>query len=125
MVHRAILLKKFYNYEARGDEWKWFKSYLINRKQILKFNNKLSNPVKSEMGVPQGSICGPLLFLLHINDIKIVRKYCQIKLFADDGLIYVEENELCDSMIKLMDDVNSIKRYLDINQLKSNLAKLK
>ena len=71
----------------------WFESYLSNRKQIIKINNNKSGPIVNNFGVPQGSILGPLLFILYINDLGNVLEKCKIYLFADDTLIYYTDND--------------------------------
>jgi len=89
LVDRNILLKKLEWYGIKGVVLSWFKSYLENRTQRVKFNGMLSDPIAVRLRVPQGSVLGPL-FLLYINDlVKVICDNCEIKLFADDALIYV------------------------------------
>lgn len=68
-VDRDILLRKMKEYGIRGKEWKWFKSYLTNRKQKTKFNEITSKEKNIDIGLPQGSGLGPICFTLYINDI--------------------------------------------------------
>ena len=68
-INHEILLTKLYNYGLRGIAHKWFFSYLTNRKQCTRFNNSLSDLQYIRCGVPQGTLLGPLLFLLYVNDI--------------------------------------------------------
>jgi len=68
----------------------WFKTYLSNRTQQVRFNNQCSKWIKTEYGVPQESVLGPLLFTLYINDIaEFCPEECNIRMFADDILVYV------------------------------------
>lgn len=82
--------KKLKWYGIKGIVLSWFKSYLENRSQRVKFNGILSDSIAMNLGVPQGSILGLfLLFLLYINDLtKTVCDNCEIRLFADDALVY-------------------------------------
>lgn len=74
------------SYGITGVVLNWFKSYLENRTQRVKFNGSLSEPIAVKLGVPQGSVLGPLLFLLYINDLtRVVCRSCEIRLFADDA----------------------------------------
>ena len=68
-VNHKILLDKLYKYGIRGNAYKWFESYLTNRKQFVLYNNVKSSLLDVECGVPQGSIRGSILFLVYINDI--------------------------------------------------------
>ena len=89
----------------------YFKDYLHNRKQYVSFNNSDSVYEKVTCGVPQGSILGPLLFLLYINDINsdLVN---QIRLFADDtSLFVVVDNAIMNSAKSLTSDLERIKSW--------------
>ena len=92
-VDHQILLKKLEYYGIRGLANNWFRSYLTNRQQFVSIN--YFNSVKRSMnyGVPQGSVLGPLLFLIYINDLNKAIKFCKTHHFADDtNLLFVEKS---------------------------------
>ena len=79
----------------------WFKSYLTDRNQLVSFNGQNSETLETNCGVPQGSLLGPLLFLLYINDLPNISKALNFYLFADDTNMYYETKSLID-MEKLL-----------------------
>jgi len=126
VVDRSVLIRKLQRYGLRAAVLEWFKCYLENRSQRVKFNGVLSKPIDVNFGVPQGSVLGPLLFLLYINDIMdVMTADCSIRLFADDALIYAtgssrqEINERLNEQMIRMDD------WLSRNRLYSNVSKTK
>ena len=93
-VDHKILIKKLEHYGFRGVVNQWFKSYLSNRYQRVKIGNTLSDECKIEYGVPQGSVLGPILFLLYINDIQYSSEILKFHLFADDTSTIYSHNDL-------------------------------
>ena len=88
-VNHSILLAKLENYGIRGLINIWFKSYLTDRRQSIEIDNHISKEEKTLCGAPQGSVLGPLLFLLYINDIQKCSSEFTFYLFADDtSIIY-------------------------------------
>lgn len=125
-INRERLLEKMYYYGIRGMALEWFKSYLNNRKQQVRFNHTWSKLLTTEYGVPQGSVLGPLLFIVYINDIiEICPEECNIKMFADDTLIYVSGESSADIEVKMNTVFNIIERWMNVNKLKMNASKTK
>ena len=91
-VNHRILIEKMQRYGIRGHILDWFKSYLNNRKQFTHINHTNSNLNSISCGVPQGSILGPLLFILYINDISNISHLMHTILFADDTTILIKSD---------------------------------
>lgn len=123
-VNRNLLMRKLNKYGITGKVHKWFEMYLNNRKQV-KYGNAISGTKDTIHGVPQGSVLGPLLFVLYIIDIIKAVKYCTCKLFADDTIIYVNGRDPSEIERKLNNDLNNIVKWLDSNSMKLNTTKTK
>lgn len=120
-----LMIIKLSQYGVLDSSLEWFKSYLNNRKQIVKLGESKSNEVFNNLGVPQGSILGPLLFSLYINDIQKCLKFASTKMFADDTLVYVTSDSIDDAVQKLNEDLEILFRKLCQNKLKLNVNKTK
>ena len=101
-VDHAILLLKFYHYGIRGSALSWFNSYLSNRKQYMSYDNMPSTIRTISCGVPQGSILGPVLFLLYMNDIFNVCTHTMPFLFADDSNLFSSGKDYMCHKVKSM-----------------------
>lgn len=93
-IDHSILMNKLERDGIRGIAYKWMKSYLDDRYQYVEINNVKSNQLKVTCGVPQGSVLGPKLFILYINDICSVSKLLKCVLFADDTTLYCSGKDL-------------------------------
>ena len=89
-VNHQILLSKMEHYGVRGYALDWFESYLSEREQHVSITGSSSSLLIISCGIPQGSVLGPLLFLLYINNLPNVSKRLKFFLFADDTNIYYE-----------------------------------
>ena len=114
-----------YQYGIRGNAWSLMKSYLSNRVQFVSGGgNRSSGYTGVDIGVPQGSVLGPLLFLLHINDIKNSTKFNVLN-FADDTLLYWTFNDPQNVQQNINTQMNNVKHWLATNQLQLNATKTK
>jgi hypothetical protein len=89
MVDHDILLSKLSRYGIRGNALKWMQSYLRGRRQYVTIDGKNSSERDLKFGVPQGSILGPLLFIIYINDLPNIHKFAKFILYADDANIII------------------------------------
>ena len=124
-INHKILIKKLEYYGIRGISKDWFENYLKNRKQIVKFNQIKSKDMTITSGVPQGSVLGPLLFLLYINDIQNCSTIISNILFADDTTIFYSHACLKTLNQTIQEEINKIAVWLNINKLSINTEKNK
>ena len=87
-INHNILLYKLSHYGIRGKALEWFRNYLNNRKQYVSLNQNNSSLKEIENGVPQGSLLGPLLFIVYINDFSRSSDTLSFILFADDSNVF-------------------------------------
>jgi len=121
-VNHKVLITKHEHYGIRGVLLKWFESYLTGRKQFVLVNGQSSNLKDIYCGVPQGSVLGPLLFLIYINDLPNVSKKLNFYPFADDTNIYYESNDLNIEKI-LNNELKQLSMWLKVNRLALNIEK--
>jgi hypothetical protein len=124
-IVRSKLVEKLKQYGIGGIAAKWFESYLDNRRQKTRINEAESTAIQNDLGVPQGSVLGALLFILYINDIGDVVQRANINLFADDTMIYVEHGDLKEAAKIMNEELQKVTRWLYINKLKLNVDKTK
>ena len=122
-VNHKILLTKLEHYGIRGSSLNWFESYLSNRKQYVFFNGESSSLKDITCGVPQGSVLGPILFLIYINDLPNSSKFFEFFLFADDTNIYYEADSLDKLELTLNKGLKELHTWLIVNRLSLNIKK--
>ena len=121
LVDHSILLNKLEHYGIRGLALNWFKSYLKNRNQFVSIGTSESSAKQIIYGVPQGSILGPLLFIIYINDLPQISEIAKFIMYADDANIFLTGeniNEVYDKL-KILSDV--LVKWVDNNGLALNL----
>ena len=117
-VSHSKLLSKLESYNIRGDLLAWITAFLKHRTQQVKINNSLSDIINIVSGVPQGSVLGPTLFLLYINDVTdgFANLDCSIKLYADDAKLY-SSFKIGDYSPALVEALEHITNWANIWQL--------
>ena len=122
-VEHNILLSKLNHYGIRGISNQWFKSYLCNRRQYVEISGSKSNITSIRYGVPQGSVLGPLLFLLYINDLYKCVKFSTPRHFADDTNLLFINSSLKQMKKHINIDLALLSSWLRANKISLNVSK--
>ena len=122
-LDHQILLHKLNGAGVYGNAFRWLESYLSNRKQVTIFRDTVSAQAQLCCGVPQGSILGPLLFLVYVNDIPNCISHSSVIQYADDTTVYLSSNTLDDAVSDINSDLANLCDWLKANKLALSTAK--
>ena len=122
-VDHRLLCKKLEFYGIRGIAQDWITSYLSNRTQHVSYDGHASDNLEITCGVPQGSILGPRLFILYVNDMCNVSKLLKFILFADDTNIFYSHDRLPELVNVLNTELDNMYTWFCVNKLSLNVAK--
>ena len=125
LVDHKLLIQKLECYKFNENTLKWFISYLSNRKQSVHIGDTQSDYLEIISGVPQGSVLGPLLFLIYINDLPLHVKHSNIDIFADDATLHSSAPDLNTIQVALCKDLENINIWCLENKMKINEKKTK
>ena len=124
-ISHRTLFKKLEFYGIRGNVLLWFKSYLSNRYIKVKVKNIESDSYLMTYGTPQGSVLGPLMYLILANDLVKSLKFCNCVTFADDTTVFASGNNLKFLFRKVNEDLKLLSDWFDSNSLTLNVEKSK
>ena len=122
-IYHTLLLAELRHYGVRGVANDWLSSYLENRMQYVSFSDTDSILRNVICGVPQGSILGPKLFILYINDICNVSPVLKFILFADDTNIFCSGSDIVQLSIIVSNELDKLNEWFAVNKLSLNLSK--
>ncbi|PFX32846.1 putative RNA-directed DNA polymerase from transposon BS [Stylophora pistillata] len=122
-ISHSGLLSKLSTYGVRGTELAWFTDYLFCRSQVVQYKGVLSEPQPILTGVPQGSILGPILFIIFFNDVHKPLQHSKIITYADDSVIYTSSKDIDTIQRSLSEDMNNLCEWFKDNELIINLKK--
>ena len=123
-VSHSILLQNLEHYGIRDNALQWVKSYLNERSQYVTVNGHASEMLPITCEVPQGSVLGPLLFFIYVDDLPNASKLSRFYLFADDTSIYFDSENLPTLQKIVNRELKNVRKWLEANRLVLNISKI-
>ena len=114
-IDHHILLQKLSFYGVRGVALNWFENYLSDRNQYVTVNGVKSSTKNSHCGVPQGSVLGPLLFLIYVNDITKSSSLFEFSLFADDTCALLSDSNIKTLVSTVNREISKVSTWFKVN----------
>ena len=124
-VQHPVLLAKLAQFGLNRPGIEWVRSYLVGRKQKVFANNMYSSYQNVLQGVPQGSVLGPLFYIMYANDISKTVKNCEVALYADDTVLFTANRDFDVSINSLQEDINALAGWCCNNGIRANTEKTK
>ena len=120
-INHDILLAKMYHYGFRGIVLDWFKNYLTNRTQFVDYNCHKSSTKHIDTGMPQGSIMGPMGFIIYVNDIPNAAQELSFILYADDTSAFTSHHDISTLNTIMNNGISKLNTWFKSNKLSINL----
>ena len=124
-MDHVLLVEKLKTIGTSSQVVKWFASYLESRYQVTSVENYQSTKQTNPVGVPQGSILGPLLFPIYVNDLPNCLEHCQVVMYAGDTVIYLSVNSCQNIEYQLNADLTNLAKWFNNNYFTLNTSKSK
>ena len=123
-VDHQILIKKLKHYGVNEKTLTWLRSYLFQRKQYIENSDDIKYLLGIDCGVPQGSILGPLLFLIYVNDFDLASKFKHV-MFADDTNLFHSDENITELFQQMNKELKRVSTWFKANKLSFNIDKTK